>query len=77
MATSTQNPVVALACGNEGQMNLKGGLKNEGDLLGTFVHLLISESEDDAAQLAGSVEEALRTSKIPLKRRIPQSFITL
>lgn len=52
-------------------MDLKGGPKNEGDLLGTFVHLLISESEDDAAQLAGSVEEALRTSKIPLKRRIP------
>lgn len=55
------NPVAALTCGNEGQMDLKErGPRNEGNLLGTLIDLLISESEGDSTQLTGSMEETLR-----------------
>lgn len=55
------NPVAALTCGNEGRMNLKErGPRNEGNLLGTLVDLLISGSEGNSAQLTGSVEQALQ-----------------
>lgn len=55
------NPVAALTCGNEGQINLKErGPRNEGNLLGTLLDFLLSESEGNSAQLTGSVEEALR-----------------
>lgn len=56
------NPVSALTCGGQSQMNSQErGPKNEDDRLGTLVDLLNFEQEGNSAHLDGSVEGIIRS----------------